>query len=78
MYVASPINNMPNTNSDKTNNNNNNGNSGNSTSNGTVITTVVASQLPGIDNSQVIASQPYLIKENSSKVQHKEIKLDKA
>ncbi len=38
----------------------------------------VAIQLPGIDNSQVIAAQPYLIKENSSKEQHKEIKVDKA
>jgi hypothetical protein len=38
----------------------------------------VATQLPGIDNSQVIAAQPYIIKENSSRVQHKEIKLDKA
>jgi hypothetical protein len=68
---------MANTNSDKNNNSNNDGNSGNTNSNGTVITTVVASHLPGIDNSQVIASQPYLIKENSSKIQHKEIKLDK-
>ncbi|HWK07457.1 MAG TPA: hypothetical protein VNS58_27685 [Puia sp.] len=49
-------------------------NNSGSTSSGTAV----ATQLPGIDNSQVIASQPYLIKENSSKVQHKEIKLDKA
>lgn len=38
----------------------------------------VTTILPGIDNSQVIASKPNLVKENSSKVQHKEIKLDKS
>ena len=37
-------------------------------------TTTATTQLPGIDNSQVIASQPYLIKENSSKPEHPENK----
>ena len=37
----------------------------------------VATLLPGIDNSRVIPSQPYLIRENSSKVQHKEVNLEK-
>ncbi len=46
--------------------------------NNTTSTSTVSTILPGIDNSQVIASKPNLVKENSSKVQHKEIKLDKS
>ena len=56
-------------------NNNNNGNAGN---NGSSATTVVSTQLPGIDNSLVIPSRPHIVKENSSKAETKEIKLDDA
>jgi hypothetical protein len=41
-------------------------------------TTTVSIQLPGVDNTQVIASQPYLIKENSSKPKYPENKVDKS
>jgi hypothetical protein len=34
--------------------------------------TVVVFQLPGVDSSQVIASQPYRVKENSSKEQKRD------
>jgi hypothetical protein len=40
-------------------------------------TTVVSTQVPGVDMTQVIASQPYMVKENSSKIETREIKLDK-
>ncbi len=46
-------------------NNNNNSGLSNKTSSSTTIT--VSTQLPGIDNTLVIASKPYLIRENSQK-----------
>lgn len=54
-----------------------NNNKSNSRNSGVSVAPVVATQLPGIDNSQVISSQPYIVNEGSSKVQHKEIKLEK-
>jgi len=40
-------------------------------------TTVVSTQVPGVDMALVIASQPYMVKENSSRIETREIKLDR-
>jgi hypothetical protein len=42
-----------------------NGNAGSSS------TTVISTQVPGVDMSQVIPSSPHIVKENSSKVDTK-------
>jgi hypothetical protein len=44
-----------------------NGNAGSST------TTLVSTQVPGVDMSQLIASPPHLVKENSAKIDVKAI-----
>ncbi len=44
-----------------------NNNSGSST------TTITTTQVPGVDMTQVIASSPHLVKENSAKVETKVI-----
>lgn len=44
---------------------NQNGNTGSST------TTVITTQVPGVDMTQVIASPPHLVRENSAKVEVK-------
>jgi hypothetical protein len=40
-------------------------------------TAIVSIQIPGIDMTEVIPSKPYMIKENSSRIETKELKLDK-
>lgn len=40
---------------------------------GSSSTTVISTQVPGIDMTQVIASPPHLVKENSAKVETKVI-----
>ena len=57
-------------------------NANNSTESGTSQTgsstkTFISTQLPGVDMTQVIASEPYMVKENSSKIQTREIKIDR-
>jgi len=41
---------------------------------GSNTTTVISTQVPGVDMTQVIASPPHLVKENSAKIEVKEIK----
>jgi hypothetical protein len=53
----------------------NNGNPGNSNA-GASTTTVVSTQVPGVDMTQVIASPPHLVKENSAKIEVKVIRED--
>ena len=57
------------------NNNNDNSTAGDNRSSTTIL---VSTQLPGIDNSLVIPARPHIVKENSSKAETKEIKLNKA
>jgi hypothetical protein len=52
--------------------NTNNGTSGNGNA-GSSTTTVVSTQVPGVDMTQVIASPPHLVKENSARVEVKVI-----
>jgi|GEM_PF-2436378 len=40
---------------------------------GSSSTTVITTQVPGVDMTQVIASSPHLVKENSAKVETKVI-----
>jgi len=40
---------------------------------GSSTTTVITTQVPGVDMTQVIASSPHLVKENSAKVETKVI-----
>ena len=40
---------------------------------GSSTTTVVTTQVPGVDMTQVIASPPHLVKENSAKIDVKTI-----
>jgi len=40
---------------------------------GSSTTTVVTTQVPGVDMTQVIASPPHLVKENSAKIDVKAI-----
>jgi hypothetical protein len=47
-------------------NNINNGASGDNNT-GSSTTTVISTQVPGVDMTQVIASPPHLVKENSAK-----------
>jgi hypothetical protein len=53
-------------------NNSNNGAPRNSNA-GSSTTTVVTTQVPGVDMTQVIASPPHLVKENSAKIDVKVI-----
>jgi hypothetical protein len=53
-------------------NNSNNGTPRNSNT-GSSTTTVVTTQVPGVDMTQVIASPPHLVKENSAKIDVKAI-----
>ncbi len=50
----------------------NNGKPGNSNG-GSSTTTVVTTQVPGVDMTQVIASPPHLVKENSAKIDVKAV-----
>lgn len=53
----------------------NNGANGNSNA-GPSTSTVVSTQVPGVDMTQVIASPPHLVKENSAKIEVKVIRED--
>lgn len=53
-------------------NTSNNGTQVNSNA-GSSSTTVISTQVPGVDMTQVIASSPHLVKENSAKVETKVI-----
>jgi hypothetical protein len=55
----------------------NNGNPNGGGSNESNTAAVVSTQVPGVDMTQVIPSQPYMVKENSSKIETREVKLDK-
>lgn len=59
--------------SNKTSNNSTQTNSNNSGNAGTTNSTVVSTRVPGVDMTQVIASPPHLVKENSAKVETKVI-----
>ena len=54
-------------------NNANNGVQGNGNG-GSSTTTFVSTQVPGVDMTQVIASPPHLVKENSAKIEIKEVR----
>jgi hypothetical protein len=58
----------------KSNNNASNTQTGNGTSS---ETTVVRTKVPGVDNAQVILSQPDYVWENSSKPESRVIKVDR-
>ena len=51
----------------------NTSNSNATSNNGSSTTRVISTQVPGVDMTQVIASPPHLVKENSSKVETKVI-----
>lgn len=57
-------------------NNSNNGAAGSKNA-GSSVTPVVSTQVPGVDMTQVIASPPHLVKENSAKIEVKVIREDR-